>query len=88
MIKPSVGFGGSRDCSPVDSFFLTHRREQSASAQENPGVDARFKPVITSEGWFRGILALKPFSVEFGDFQCPSLCIGTAKSRRSAEKAR
>ena len=61
------------------AFFLTHRSQQAASAQENPPAVLHSKPVITADGWFKGNPNAKTILVEFGDFQCPSCAMARLK---------
>ena len=79
MIKPLSVLAVLAIVALSTAFLLTHRGEQAASAQENPAVTTGSKPVITSEGWFRGDPSAKTILVEFGDYQCPSCALARLK---------
>ena len=79
MIKPLSVLAALVFVALSTAFLLTHRSEQAASAQENPAAPSSSKPVITSEGWFRGDPGAKTVLVEFGDYQCPSCALARLK---------
>jgi protein-disulfide isomerase len=79
MIKPLSVLAALVIVALSTAFLLTHRGEQAASAQGNPPATLNSKPVVTSEGWFRGDPGAKTILVEFGDFQCPSCALARLK---------